>query len=103
MPARTPVTTGVERNSAIQPRRAKPTPITTMPIIKASTAVRAIDREVPTAARVATVAAIAGAMVESAPTDIWGLCPKMAKTTDPAMNAYRPVIAGMLASLAVAI
>ena len=41
----------------------------------------------PVAARLATPAAKSGAIVESAPTDIWGLEPSRAKSTVPAMKA----------------
>ena len=41
-------------------------------------------------------------MVESAPTDIWPLRPRTANSSDPAMKAYKPAVAGMYASLDVA-
>ena len=44
-----------------------------------------------------------GAIVESAPTDICRVDPKIKMATDPAMKAYIPNSAGMFASLAVAI
>lgn len=43
-----------------------------------------------------------GAIVESAPTDIWRLDPSAANKTFPAMNAKKPVIGGMPANRDVA-
>ena len=57
----------------------------------------------PTAAIPATPAAKIGAIVESAPTDIWRLDPKIAIARPPQMKAYRPVWTGIPASWAVAI
>jgi hypothetical protein len=42
---------------------------------------------VPARATAATPVAITGAIVESAPTDIWRLAPNRAMSTDPAMKA----------------
>src|ERR1019366_2729170 len=50
----------------------------------------------------ARVAAMMGAMVESAPTDINRLVPKVAKASEPAANAKSPHMGGMPTSRAVA-
>ena len=49
-----------------------------------------------------SVAAMIGAMVESAPTDIKRLAPKAANAREPAAKANTPLIGGMPASRAVA-
>ena len=49
-----------------------------------------------------SVAAMMGAMVESAPTDIKRLAPKAANAREPAAKANTPLIGGMPASRAVA-
>src|SRR5438132_614887 len=53
----------------------------------AMTATRCWYCGVPAAATVTTPAATTGAIVESAPTDIWRLAPKMVIISDPTTNA----------------
>ena len=50
----------------------------------------------------ANAAAMIGAMVESAPTDIRRLAPKIANPSEPAAKANNPLIGGMPTSRAVA-
>jgi hypothetical protein len=94
--------TGAERKSAIQPDLRIPAPMTTTPTATATNEVSSVARA-PDAATLATPAASTGAIVESAPTDTCALRPRTAIISEPTTNAHRPVTAGMLASLAVAI
>lgn len=80
---------GVDKKSAIHPRRRIPTSATNTPTTTttASNPTRATYRGEPVEARRATPTANNGAMVESAPIDSCGLEPSSANTTVPATKA----------------
>ena len=90
MPARNPVATGIDSRSAIQPSRSGRVSTRITPVSSASAAAAEPYCGLPATAMLARVAAMIGAMVESAPTDAKRLRPKMAKAIVPAAKANRP-------------
>ncbi len=87
IPARIPVTTGVEMKSAIHPSLSRPASSRMTPTATAMHATRCWYCGVPAAATATTPVATTGAIVESAPTDICRLAPKTAIISDPTTKA----------------
>ena len=78
IPARIPVITGVDRNSAIHPSRKAPTAISDRADQQGGEGHGQAVARAPHDATAATPVASTGAMVESAPTDRWRFVPSRA-------------------------
>src|SRR6202045_3254328 len=103
IPARKPIVTGIERRSAIQPRRKIAPETSTRPTMSASAAASPAYSAEPDAARRVRPPAKIGVMVESAPQDRKRLFPKKANASEPPRKAKNPISGENPPRLAVAI